>query len=99
MNSQIRSGIKGIDNNNSKELKPKFGGKINSKRRMENSKTVLRRNFNDFTQTDDDRPITKSKKRPNSQSKPLRGYAKVAQHSHTKHILKSQKFHPTHSGH
>ena len=53
VNNRFKSGMKGIENNN-KELKPKFGGKIKLKSERENGKTMLGRNLNDFVQADND---------------------------------------------
>ena len=56
-NSRFKSGTEGIENNN-KELKTKFEGKIKSKSGRENFKTLLERNLNDFIQTDDDSDLS-----------------------------------------
>ena len=42
------------EENNNKELKPKFVGKINLKSGKENTKIMFRRNLNDCNQTGDD---------------------------------------------
>ena len=47
--NQIKSETKNIENNN-KELKPKFGGKIKLKSERENGKTTIGRNLNNFNQ-------------------------------------------------
>ena len=52
VDNRIKSETKGIENNN-KELKPKFGGKIKLKSERENSKTVVGRNLNDFNQANE----------------------------------------------
>ena len=49
MNIRIKSETKNIENNN-KELKPRFGGKIKFKSERENGKTTIGRNLNDFNQ-------------------------------------------------
>ena len=48
-NNQIKSETKDIENNN-KELKPKFGGKIKLKSERENGITTIGRNLNNFNQ-------------------------------------------------
>ena len=46
-NNRIKSVAKSIENNN-KEVRPKFGGKIKLKSERENGKTMIGRNLNDF---------------------------------------------------
>ena len=50
VNNRIKSETNDIENNN-KQLKPKFGGKIKLKSERENGKTMIGKNLNDFNQT------------------------------------------------
>ena len=66
VNNRTKSETKGIENDN-KELKPKFGGRIKLKSERENGKTMIERNLNDLNQANENRsPCQKTQNTQNS---------------------------------